>query len=55
MFTLYLDKRTTDSVAIYLLPQIYCPVEIDGTTSIFGSLIEIDVCYNVYLSVLKEI
>ena len=36
------DKRTTDSVAIYLLPQIYCPVEIGGTTEyIFGSLIEI--------------
>ena len=35
MFTLYLDKRTTDSVAIYLLPQIYCPVEIGGTTDPF--------------------
>ena len=35
MFTQYLDKRTTDSVAIYLLPEIYNPVEIGGTTDPF--------------------
>ena len=35
MLTLYLDKRTTDSVVIYLLPEIYYPVEIDGTTDPF--------------------